>query len=109
MDADSFEDQTSKELMGVENGQVLLFTATPSESLLIDCSEGSGSLAYALYAAADDSAQKSNFAFDSLAKCEAVRDMLRGEKARIGSESSISITLDFEALKIKNIHFSEGL
>lgn len=109
LDRESFEDQTSRELMGVANGEILLFTATPSESLSVDCSSGKGKMNYTLYSAENAETKRSEFTFDSLEKCEAFAAMAQGQKESVGVESNITIGLNFGSGKIKSIHFSEGL
>lgn len=108
MDAADFPEQTTQKLMGVANGEILLFSARPSESLLVDCSEGSGKLNYSSFSEGAESTRQ-DFAFDSTEKCESFSALIAGDKERIGVSTRVDIELDFERSKIKSIHFSEDL
>ncbi len=108
MDASDFQERETQKLMGVADGEILLFSTRPSESLLIDCSEGNGKLNYSSFSEGAESVRE-NFSFDSIAKCEAFGALVSGDKEKIGVSTKIDIDLDFGTSKIKSIHFSEDL
>lgn len=108
MDATDFPESTTQKLMGVANGEILLFSTRPSESLLVDCKEGSGKLNYSSFSEGEESVRQ-DFAFDSIEKCESFSALVSGDKDQIGVSTRVEINLDFINSKIKSIHFSEDL